>query len=149
MEREDVIRRSYDLLEPGGGFAVLGVGGIDDDDTSSWQREMRRVVDRWLHTRERSIQWRTRLQVRHEDLIRASRFRTIGHGHYVFRRVRDIDSVVGFLYSTAYANRVVLGSRAEAFEAELRASLLNVEPDGHFVEDVNVYFVLARKDSAI
>jgi hypothetical protein len=63
--------------------------------------------------------------------------------------VRDIDSVVGFLYSTAYANRVVLGSRAEAFEAELRASLLNVEPDGHFVEDVNVYFVLARKDSAI
>lgn len=61
------------------------------------------------------------------------------------RRVRDIDSVLGFLYSNSYAGRPRFGDRIDEFESEVRSVLLAHSGDGTFVEDDEFTVILGRR----
>ncbi len=61
---------------------------------------------------------------------------------------RDIDGVLGWLYSTSYASLHVLGDKREAFERDLREALLFINPDGWFEEEVKVEGIFAWKENA-
>ncbi len=57
----------------------------------------------------------------------------------------SIDQIVGYLYSTSYASKSVLGERAAAFEQDVRESLLRLRPDGQFEKLVEYTVVLAER----
>ncbi|MEP0879377.1 hypothetical protein NDA00_26685 [Funiculus sociatus GB2-M2] len=54
-----------------------------------------------------------------------------------FEKAWTIDSYLGYLYSTAFALSSSFGENREKFEADLRRSLLAVEPSGQFAEAIS------------
>jgi hypothetical protein len=57
------------------------------------------------------------------------------------------DDIVGRAFSTSVTSPETLGDRADAFEAELRAALARLSPDGHFSEIVEITGLIARRSS--
>lgn len=82
---------------------------------------------------------------RHEVVLARSPFAALEPWSYEYERDRTIDDTVGYLYSTSYASRRLLGSQVERFESELRRRLLMVQPSGQFRFDVIVSALLAIK----
>jgi hypothetical protein len=71
-------------------------------------------------------------------------------GRYEFVEIHDwnLEALIGLAYSTSLLPRVVLGDRADAFEADLRARLLAVEPSGNFREHASFAYDLAYRSPA-
>jgi hypothetical protein len=80
-----------------------------------------------------------------EELIAESSFKTFEFREYPYSTERNIDEIVGFLYSTSYANKRLFGDRADEFEQELRTELLKLVPSGKFVEEGKADVFLLRK----
>lgn len=56
-----------------------------------------------------------------------------------------IDQIVGYLYSTSFASRVVLKDRASSFERDLRDRLELLSPSGVFTEKNHFSILFARR----
>ena len=56
----------------------------------------------------------------------------------------SVEQLTGFVYSTSVLSQPALGRDVEAFERDLRARLLDVEPDGIFREELSFSYTLAR-----
>jgi len=59
-----------------------------------------------------------------------------------------VDSITGFMLSTAVLSRLALGDGAAGFEAELRRDLLARSPDGSFAQRVSFACELYRRPPA-
>ena len=57
----------------------------------------------------------------------------------------SLEALLGNLRSTSFLSRAALGERHAAFEAELSAALLAVDPSARFAEAVSSGYTLARK----
>jgi len=77
--------------------------------------------------------------------ISESPFRTYNLKTYEYTTERNIDEIVGFLYSTSYANKRLFGDRAEEFEKELREELLTLVPSNKFIEGGKAEMFLLKK----
>ncbi len=108
---------------------------------------MRDVIQRWLGERRRAGSGSYREPPeRHEVVIARSAFRRMEHYRLDYRVVRDINWIVGNLYSTSFASPAVLGERREGFERDLRATLEALSPDGRFEEEIALEAILAWKE---
>ena len=76
----------------------------------------------------------TKLSMRPEDLhqtyLKRSRFIDLTSYTESFEVTWTIDSMIGNLYSMSFCSRRILGDRVAAFERDLRAAILAVEPSG-------------------
>jgi hypothetical protein len=54
------------------------------------------------------------------------------------------DSIVGYLYSTSFASRAVLGNRRKSFENDLRERLSRLSAEDRFPEEMEFSIVSAR-----
>ena len=79
-------------------------------------------------------------------MLARSAFQRIKHYRLDYRRTRDVDWIVGNLYSTSFASPAVLGERRAGFERDLRSTLLALNPDGQFEEEVALEAILAWKE---
>jgi len=50
------------------------------------------------------------------------------HTPYTKKNIIDVDSIIGYLYSTSYCNPALLGKNKEKFEQELRDKLCGLNP---------------------
>src|SRR5690606_19125848 len=81
---------------------------------------------------------------RWEEFLADAGYTGIEVGFEHFTVEFDLDSVVGLLYSTSFANRRLLGEKVEAFEADLRDALLAFEPSGRYQRSYEAEWVLGR-----
>jgi len=145
MDRDKALTAWHGLLEQRGGLAVVGAGGGSASGPEPWQVAMWEVIHRHLGPRRRNAEWQERTTKRHEEVIRESGlFRLVSLGHVEHTGVRDFDSVLGFLYSTSFCNKSLLGDKVPRFEEDLRRSLLHVEPSGRFAEPLRAEYILAQ-----
>ena len=146
MRRDEVLARAYALLEPGGGVAILGNPGGIREGEEPWERVAREVVVRWLGPRRRT---RTGIFAAEEGAekvaLARSRFVGVEIGEHRWERPVAVGTILGELYSTSFANRALLGDRADAFEADLRRSLLALDPAGQFVQHLRTDYLLSHK----
>jgi 2-polyprenyl-3-methyl-5-hydroxy-6-metoxy-1,4-benzoquinol methylase len=142
MDRHEVLRRGHALLEPGGGIALTGIGSYWSSE-AAWEQQIVHVVQRWLGSTRRAGSGTFRdPQERFEVILARSAFTTIETGECRLTRTLDIDGVIGELYSTSFCNPRLLGSNRQAFEEDLRAALLRMEPSGDFLQERTVEYVL-------
>lgn len=143
MRQDEVLDKVYALLEHGG-VAILGNPGGIWAGEDSWERVVREEIVRWLGPRRLT---RTGAFTAEEGAelraVSRSRFTNITTGEHRWSRVVDIDTIVGELYSTSFANKALLGEHAGAFEAELRRALLTLAPSGEFVQHLHTEYILA------
>jgi hypothetical protein len=152
MDRERVLHRCHDLLDDGGGVAIVGglapsytVSGFWDS-AAPWQDEVAALLRRWLGEERRAGGGTySHPAERHGEVLARSRFVDIVRREYRVGHVWDPESVLGYLYSTSYAAKRFFGDRAPQFEDELRRTLLALHPQGRFPETIRFESLLARK----
>lgn len=146
LDERIVVKRILTWLEPGGGLAILG--SHPRDAISEWQRALEGVVRKF---RRAFLPGETALT---KDIVA----RDIAQGERVFEAAGFVDvasftfkvayewaleSLMGYLHSTSYCARVVLGEREEEFERELTKVLSPFGPS--FAEQLEFGYTFARK----
>lgn len=132
MDRARTLDALYDLVTDGGGIAVVGEGApIPPPPPTRWRAAINAVLKRYLP--DRQLSWDhpgPPPEERHEAYIARSRFKDLASYMESFDVEWTIESMIGNLYSTSFCSRRVLGDRVDAFERDLRAAILAVEPSG-------------------
>ncbi len=82
---------------------------------------------------------------RYEPFLFASAFTQLDGLSVTTRRPITLDAIVGRAHSTSVCSLPSLGEGAQAFEAELRAALREIAPDGNFTEIAEMVALLARR----
>lgn len=151
MERELVLSKLDSLVVDGGAIVILQTNDNAWDSDHPWKKTAIAIVKRWLGERRRTGQggegeWKP-LDVPHEEVLKQSSFSRLETYKVKSQQTWTIDSYLGYIYSTAFGLPSFFGENREKFEADLRASLLAVEPSGEFTEELPVTALVAWKQS--
>lgn len=149
LDRDVVANRLGRQLREGGCLALLW-SDMPTEGDRPWQRVLRDSFERWLD----ALGARSRLPAGweeamardpHDQVLRRAGLRYEGKFEFSVVKQWDVDSLIGFVYSTSLLNRGVVGDRAAEFERDVRARLLACCPDGVFEQDLGVSYELARR----
>jgi len=135
MERDATLRALDRMIEPGGGVVVCSDAERIWSFSDGWQRATQEVIRRWLGDVRRAGSGT--YNVRHRpftETLEASAFSVVEVYSIEVERFPTLDDIIGYLYSTSFCSRHVLGEKQAAFEADLRETLLAINPDGRFSE---------------
>ncbi len=133
---------------------VTGEGGaialVHDDHPATveniWRGVLRDVADRYgradaPHVREaRAKGYRS-----HESVLLDSRFSELERIGVIVRRELTADDIVGLAHSLSALSPEKLGSRAQAFETDLREELARLSPDNCFIEIAELFALIAKR----
>lgn len=145
MDRKLVLDKCYELIKPNGGIAIFASGSLWREQ-ELWQREVKKVVKDWLGEKRRAGSGYYQVtEKKHQDYLRGSQFQRFHFGDFCFEYEWNVDSIIGYLYSTSFCNKTILGDRAKLFERDLKKSLLNLNPEGVFTETIEVSYFFAWK----
>lgn len=151
----------YDILEPGGGLALIGHNVKNGTPPAGPGLPMvphdaiHALIRRYLGEERRAGRgtWaqgfcEPAAEERHEAVLARSKFGAAEVFNLPGREdlIEDIDQVLAGFYSMSFAAPGLFRGRREAFEADFRAELLAISPTGRFWDwpgDTEV--VLARK----
>ncbi len=144
MDRARTLDALYDLVTEGGGLAVAGHGApIPPPPPTPWRAAINRVIRQYLG--DRPLPWKApgpSPEERHEAYLARARFKDVTTYAESFDIRWTLDSIIGNLYSTSFCSRRLLGDRVEAFERDLRSSVLNVEPAGDLRGEPPEFFAM-------
>lgn len=149
MQRELVLERGYELLSSNGGVAIIKTHEDPWNSEHPWKKTAIAVIKRWLGDQRRTGQggtgvWKP-LDVSHEEILAKSPFPRQATYEVKYEKYWTIDTYVGYLYSTAFCLPSFVGDKREQFEADLKESLLSVEPSGQFKEELPISILVAWK----
>jgi SAM-dependent methyltransferase len=144
MDRDRVLVRLGEIIEDGGGLALVNLGARRPQE--SWEPAAEAVAQRFLGPRRPHP--RRNPEPTHEPALRRSRrFAHVTEQEFSTAIVRDVASIIGCVYSLSYAARPRFGDRAEAFEAALAEALLALNPSGVFHERLETEVLVAMKSA--
>lgn len=140
MDRAVVLRRVQTVLEPGGGIALTGMGTIWGA-PEPWAQAVTATVRRWLGDERRAGAGLHRASNASEhrpfpELLADAGFVGIETDEYRYTHRWELDQIIGYLYSTSYCRPNLLGDRRPDFEADLRQTLLALDPAGQFAQEI-------------
>jgi ubiquinone/menaquinone biosynthesis C-methylase UbiE len=141
MDRDQVLRDLYGLVEDGGGIAMIAPG--ERRPQESWEAEAARVVRRYMG--EQPWHPHRNREPRHEPALQRSRFAITEYVEFPSVLTRDIASIIGCLYSNSSSTRRLLDGREAAFEADIREAMLRLNPSGVFHETVETGVLIASR----
>jgi SAM-dependent methyltransferase len=147
MDRDAVLARCYDVATSGGGLVISSGIASWWESQVPWHKAVIGVVKDWLGPERRTSQGicPTGEHEPFEQAFARSQFDLFDHAEASYTHVWDIESIIGFLYSTSFANRALLGHNLAAFEEELQDTLSHLSAGGRFQEDITFDYFLARK----
>jgi ubiquinone/menaquinone biosynthesis C-methylase UbiE len=143
MDRDEVLRKLAILVADGGGLALVNPGKRRPQE--SWEPIAGQVVAKFLGPRTRHPASNPQ-EPEHEPALRRSEyFCEFAPHEFPGTITRDINSIIGCVYSTSSSARPLFGDHAGAFEAELSEALLRLNPAGVFNEQVETEVVIAPR----
>lgn len=151
MNQPPILRKIYEMTDQDGGMVIIGdtspVRGKEK--TEDWKMKRKELIIKYLGEGRRAGDYMHKDFIPEkrpfDELIAKSLFRTFEFREYPYTTERSIDEIVGFLYSTSYANKRLFGDHADEFEKELREELLELVPFGRFVEGGKADVFLLRR----
>lgn len=145
MESQLVAAHTFSALRPGGSMAVTGANSVWNGD-EEWQRVVVEVIRGWLGEQRRAGEGVfVQPQAAHDEVLRAAGFVDVIELTFPAHQSWDLDSFIGYLRSSSFASPEVLGDRAEGFERDLRAALLEVDPSGVYTETLRFRCLVGSK----
>jgi SAM-dependent methyltransferase len=142
MDRDLVFARLWEMVEPGGGFALINPGR--QRPIESWETLTEPIVRKHLPPWEPPQRNPERT---HEPALARSPFTIEEDVEYAMDIERDADGVVGYYWSTSGAGHRRLGAKAAAFEADVRA-VLGAHYPPRWTETVTTGVIIGRRPAA-
>ena len=148
LQRRRVAGSARRWLAPGGHLALVWSTSPWDGDLE-WQRVLAQIMREWVdvaHAEDRvpADLDRHLIDAPHAAVLTEAGFAIAGEHDFPTPHDWTVESLNGFLYSTAVLSKRALGSHAPAFEQDLRVRLLQVAPDNVFRETIDFHYTLAR-----
>ncbi|WP_432832902.1 class I SAM-dependent methyltransferase [Dactylosporangium sp. CA-092794] len=147
MDRELLSRRAFSALIDRGVIAIIGGGSDVWDIKCDWHEVAVRMMKRWLGDQRRAGSSTYTVTKKHGDFLEPAGF-TLESRRYRVEQNWNADAIVGYLYSTSFANPALFGERLSDFEADLRAELAKLSTGDSFPELLDFYVMFGRKRSA-
>lgn len=149
MDGDAVLRRVYEMTNPGGGIAIVAnTNSVHwNNEGSLWKKMARETVEKYVGKERKA--GKTGLyqepKDRFEDIVDRSHF--VGRGAFTFEYEESwtIDEIIGYLHSTSFASSEVLGKKWDAFETEIRERLRRINEKGVFLEKQKLEAIVAYK----
>ena len=153
LNRSAVAKRLLSWLKPGGSLALIW-GDSPWRGDRPWQAAVEEVFLEWVAktgaTDRVPAGWEAAMvNDPHEQVLRRSGFYYLGKFVWVVEQTWDVETLTGFLYSTSFLNRDVLGDRSVEFEKEFAERLLPYATDGKFYESASYAYELARRPRSL
>ena len=143
MDRDEMLRKLAVLIADGGGLALVNAGKRRPQE--SWELVADQIVAKFLGPRTRHPKSNPQEPENEPALVRSKYFSNFTAHEFPSTITRDINSIVGCVYSTSSSARPLFGDNAKTFEAELTKTLLSLNPAGVFNEQVETEVVIAPK----
>jgi SAM-dependent methyltransferase len=148
LNRPVVAERMRSWLKSGAGVALVW-GNSPWRGDRPWQRTMDELFVDWMAgaaaTDGVPAGWKAAIaRDPHEQVLRRVGFDYVGKFEFRVEQVWTVEMLIGFVYSTSFLNRQVLGDRAADFERHLTERLLSCQADGLFHESASYAYELAR-----
>ncbi len=145
MDRDEVLRKLAILTADGGGLALVNPGKRRPQE--SWEPVANRIVAEFLGPRTRHPKSNPQ-EPEHEPALRRSEcFSQFTAFEFPGTITRDVNSIIGCIYSMSSSVRSLFGDDADLFEAKLTRALLKFNPAGVFDERVETEVIIAPKQS--
>ncbi len=148
MGQEIVLQKVYNGTVQGGGVVVIGEASPvwNAQTPQAWQIKRQEIIQKYLGEKRRAGKsFYEEKKKRFEDYLLESPFRDFKEYRFEYDTTRDIDAIIGFLYSTSYASLHLLGDKAPAFEQEMRNELTRIVPSGKFIEQGCTQMLCAQR----
>ena len=147
MDQDATLLSLSRIVEPAGGLVVVSDNERIWNCAGEWQEAVQAVIQRWLGPAQRAGSGtRATPHDPFDAILARSPFARVEPYRLTYRREATADEIVGFLYSTSYCSRAVLGDRREPFEADLRRTLRQINPAGVFLEEAELGAWLAWRN---
>jgi ubiquinone/menaquinone biosynthesis C-methylase UbiE len=143
MDRDLLARRAARALTPAGAIALIGGGSDVWDTKAAWHEVAVGALQRWLGERRRAGSGTYGVNKKHGDYLGPAGF-TLESRQYLVEHAWTADEIVGYLYSTSFANPALFGDQLAAFEADLRAQLAELSPADAFPETLDFYLMIGH-----
>lgn len=147
MDQKTVLARLEPVVAEKGVIAILSDNSfwhLDED--TPWAEAVREVLYHHLGPERRTLLGTYRPP---EEFFGKSFtspvFTELEHHKIPVTREWTADQIIGYLYSTSFASKAVLGSKAVAFEKNLRDRLRQLSPTDLFIEQNHFSILFARR----
>jgi ubiquinone/menaquinone biosynthesis C-methylase UbiE len=145
MDRPATLAMLDKIIAPDGALALFHDAHPVLDE-NRWFKTLRKVSDRYGRAQAAHIAERRQLgHRRYEPFLFASVFTELDWLSVTVRQNLSLDDIVGRAFSMSTCSPEKLGERAPAFEADLRAALRELSPDGVFTEIAELVALVARR----
>jgi hypothetical protein len=118
--------------------------------TEPWQRIVADIVRKWTASSVREPRQKVKARPgsgpeHNQRVLQEVGFMDVKSYSFTYPYAWTIESILGNLYSTSHCSKKVLGEKVEAFEIELKRSLLAYDGNGRYQENMSCGYTLARK----
>lgn len=145
MDRAATLAMLDHIVAPGGAVALFHDAHPVLEE-NRWFKILRAVGDRYGKAQPEHAKERRALgHRRYEPFLFASAFTELDWLSVTIRQTLTVDDIVGRAFSMHSCSPDRLGEQADAFEADLRAALQEVSPDGSFTEIAELVSLVARR----
>jgi SAM-dependent methyltransferase len=146
MDRQLVLDKARADLRDGGAFAVAG-SNSPWTGKEPWQKLIVSVLEDVIGPGRRAGRGVFRRPAEpHEVVMAAHGFSDVTQHDFLTPHTWTLGGILGYLRSTSFASRAVLGDRADEFERSLSRELLTLSPVGTYREVLPFYALLGHPD---
>jgi ubiquinone/menaquinone biosynthesis C-methylase UbiE len=143
MDRDEVLWKLSILIADRGGLALVNPGKRRPQE--SWEPVANQLIAKFLGPRTRHPKSNPQEPEHEPALVRSEHFSKFTAHEFPGTITRDMNSIIGCVYSISSSTKPLFGDNAKTFEAELTTALLNLNPAGIFNEQYETEVVIAPK----
>ena len=145
MNQDQVLKNLAELIEEDGGVAVFS-DWVLWKGNQEWQQVLKRIIQKYLEEKKDIGSKKSKeSEERWETILARSVFRFIKTYEVPIVRKWNIESIIGYVFSTAAAAPHLFGGRLDQFKKEVKYALLSVNPKGEFKENAVWSIVLGSR----
>lgn len=147
MNQGQALKDLDELIEKDGGVTIFS-DRVLWSGNEEWQQAVKRVVQKYLGEERRAGKEKSKESDEPwENMLARSVFRFIKTHDVPIVRSWDVKSIVGYVFSTAFAAPHLFGDQLDRFKEEIKNILLSINQKGMFRENAVWHMVLGSKKS--
>jgi hypothetical protein len=143
MDRVFVANRLHGLMEPAGGLVAIAPSSFWRG-REPWQQVVIGTIRDWLGEERRAGTALFKAAPLHQECLAQTPFADIKVIEIHKTHSWTADNIVGYLYSTSFASKAVLGNLRQGFEDDLRGRLSRLSTEDRFAEEIEFSIISAR-----